>query len=77
MQWPSAASSSCRPSRSAMPHKSALPHVRERAHCLQEHHAEPAAEIYDARVKIAAGTDARRTWSSEQRNGIECLVKPG
>src|SRR6516162_8501132 len=51
--------------------KSALPHVRERAHHLQEHHAE------SLRRDFAAGTDAGGHGHPSNAMEIECLVKAG
>jgi imidazolonepropionase-like amidohydrolase len=57
--------------------KSALPHVRERAHHLQEHHAESLRRALAAGVKIAAGTDAGGHGHPSNAMEIECLVKAG
>ena len=57
--------------------KSALPHVRERAHELQEHHAESLRRAFSAGVKIAAGTDAGGHGHPSNAIEIECLVKAG
>jgi imidazolonepropionase-like amidohydrolase len=57
--------------------KSALPHVRERAHHLQEHHAESTRRAFAAGVKIAAGTDAGGHGHPSNAMEIECLVKAG
>jgi imidazolonepropionase-like amidohydrolase len=57
--------------------KSALPHVRERAHELQEHHAESLRRAFSAGVKIAAGTDAGGHGHPSNALEIECLVKAG
>ncbi|HXO91162.1 MAG TPA: amidohydrolase family protein [Stellaceae bacterium] len=57
--------------------KSALPHVRERAHHLQEHHAESLRRAFAAGVKIAAGTDAGGHGHPSNAMEIECLVKAG
>jgi imidazolonepropionase-like amidohydrolase len=57
--------------------KSALPHVRERAHELQEHHAESLRRAFAAGVKIAAGTDAGGHGHPSNAIEIECLVKAG
>jgi len=57
--------------------KSALPHVRERAHHLQEHHAESLRRAFAAGVKIAAGTDAGGHGHPSNALEIECLVKAG
>jgi imidazolonepropionase-like amidohydrolase len=57
--------------------KSAMPHVRERAHELQEHHAESLRRAFSAGVKIAAGTDAGGHGHPSNALEIECLVKAG
>jgi imidazolonepropionase-like amidohydrolase len=57
--------------------KSALPHVRERAHHLQEHHAQSLRRAFAAGVKIAAGTDAGGHGHPSNAMEIECLVKAG
>jgi imidazolonepropionase-like amidohydrolase len=57
--------------------KSALPHVRERAHELQEHHAESLRRAFTAGVKIAAGTDAGGHGHPSNALEIECLVRAG
>src|SRR6202047_1353782 len=57
--------------------KSALPHVRERAHHLQEHHAESLRRAFAAGVKLAAGTDAGGHGHPSNAMEIECLVKAG
>jgi imidazolonepropionase-like amidohydrolase len=57
--------------------KSALPHIRERAHHLQEHHAESLRRALAAGVKIAAGTDAGGHGHPKNAMEIECLVKAG
>jgi len=57
--------------------KSALPDVRERAHHLQEHHAESLRRAFAAGVKIAAGTDAGGHGHPSNAMEIECLVKAG
>ena len=57
--------------------KSALAHIRERAHHLQEHHAESLRRAIAAGVKIAAGTDAGGHGHPSNAMEIECLVKAG
>jgi imidazolonepropionase-like amidohydrolase len=57
--------------------KSALVHIRERAHHLQEHHAESLRRAVAAGVKIAAGTDAGGHGHPSNATEIECLVKAG
>jgi imidazolonepropionase-like amidohydrolase len=57
--------------------KSALAHIRERAHHLQEHHAESLRRAVAAGVKIAAGTDAGGHGHPSNAMEIECLVKAG
>ena len=57
--------------------KSALAHIRERAHHLQEPHAESLRRAFAAGVKIAAGTDAGGHGHPPNAMEIECLVKAG
>jgi imidazolonepropionase-like amidohydrolase len=57
--------------------KSALLHVRERAHHLQEHHAQSLRRAFAAGVKIAAGTDAGGHGHPSNAMEIECLVTAG